>query len=174
MSRSVWLLATLHQFQGPKFRDYLEDKSYRNLIEQIISRKRIDFVFEEAGGRGPSIAEECANSLLQPGHYMDVDPPQNERREYGIPDEMLTGGWIDRDNRSKSNDMYGRRTINVHNEREKLWLKRIVASRFERGLVICGVSHSLSFAFRLQTAEFEVDLWDYTPFQKLCVRPHVE
>jgi hypothetical protein len=174
MSRSVVLLATLHQFQGPKFRDYVEDKSYRNLIEQIVSTKRIDFMFEEAAGRRPSIAEECANSLLQPGQYMDVDPAQNERRQYGIPDEMLTGGWIDRDKRSKSEDMYGRRTVNVHDEREKYWLKRILATRFERGLVICGISHSLSFAFRLQIAEFKVELWDYIPFKKLCVRSHVE
>ncbi len=71
MSQSITLLAVLHEFQGPKFHNYVDDPDYKILVEDFISR--VDFVFEEAGGKSPSIAEEFADSILKPDHYMDVD-----------------------------------------------------------------------------------------------------
>jgi hypothetical protein len=67
-NRPVLLLATLHEFQGfPGFQGSVEDPSYASGIESCIRSVRIDFVFEEAAGLGPSTAEQRANSLLGPG-----------------------------------------------------------------------------------------------------------
>ena len=174
MSRSVLLLATHHRFQGPHFPDFVEDKSYGILVEKCISVRRIDFVFEEAGKRGPSSAEEFANSLIGPGHYLNIDHPRNALRKYGIREdiETTTGHWIDE--RDKSVGKYDCQDIDAHRSREVRWLQGIEAQQFETGLVICGVAHSLSFAFRLQKVGFIVELCSYLPDDKLCARPHVE
>jgi hypothetical protein len=93
MSQLVRLLAVPHQLQGPRFRAYVEDSSYLQLVEGFI-KDDVDFVFEEASGHRPSIAEECGNSLLGPGHYSDIDPSRSERLELGIA-ETLSGLPID-------------------------------------------------------------------------------
>ncbi len=163
MNRSVLLLATHHKFQGPRFCGFVEDPSYKILIEMCVRVRRIDFVFEEAGKRGPSIAEECTNSLLGPGHYLNIEPPGNALRKYGIAEdiETETGHWID--DHDKSLGKYVCQNVDAHKSREVRWLQRIDAQPFEKGLVICGVGHSLSFAFRLQTAGFSAELCTYLP-----------
>lgn len=157
-NRSVLLLATLHEVQGlPEFPGSVEDPSYADGIESCIRSGRIDFVFEEAAGLGPSTAEQRANSLLGPGHYLDVDSE-----------------------RDKPNPLNGRKpicgftSVNVIKcmKREDVWLQRLNAQEFKKGLVICGVGHSLSFAFRLQHARFSVELCQHLPFAKLCKREH--
>ena len=170
MSRHVLLFATFHQFQGPKFPGYIQDEPYRILIEKCISVRRIDFVFEEAGKRGPSIAEECANSLLGPGHYLNMDHTRNALRKFGIAEdvETETGHWIDESD--KSIGTYDCQNIDAHERRELRWLRGMEAGQFEKGMVICGVGHSLSFAFRLQGKGFSVELLSYLPYEKLCKR----
>ncbi len=175
MSRSVLLLATHHQFQGPKFRGYIEDTSYRVLVKTCISVRRIDFMFEEAGTRGPSVAEECANSVLGIGRYLNMDQQRNDLRKYGIAEdvETTTSHWIDESDKSVGG--YDQEHIDAHERRETRWLHGIEAKQFEKGMVICGVGHSLSFAFRLKKAGFSpVELFTYLPYQKLCTKPHAE
>jgi hypothetical protein len=78
-NRSVLLLATLHEFQGlPGFQGSVEDPSYTSGIESCICSGRIDFVFEEASELGPSTAEQRANSLLGPGHYLGIDSERDK------------------------------------------------------------------------------------------------
>jgi len=44
----------------------------------------VKFVFEEGSGLGPSTAEELANLHLGPGRYLDIDPAEDKRPEYGL------------------------------------------------------------------------------------------
>jgi hypothetical protein len=46
-------------------------------------------------------------------------------------------------------------------KREELWIKRMQQSEFKSALMICGLVHLLSFAFRLQAAKFSVQAIDY-------------
>jgi hypothetical protein len=169
MSQTIQLIAVPHQLQGPKFNGYVEDTTYSDWVENFIEAG-VDFVFEEASGRGPSIAEQHANSILKPGHYMDVDPPANERRRYGLAEVSATGGPIDP---VHSSDVYESPYVGEQIKREELWQKRIESEKFEKGLVICGLAHSLSFAFRLHGAGMSVTVSTYIPHGKLCTRRHM-
>ena len=161
------LLAVPHQLQGPNFRGYIKDSSYSQLVGDFI-KNGIDFVFEEASGHGPTIAEECADALLGIGHYSDIDPSRSERLTLGIA-ETLTGLPVDACN---SNDMYTYHYIEEHRKREELWLHKIQVQPFEKALLICGLAHILSVAFRLLSAGVSVEVNDYLPYDKLCTRPH--
>jgi hypothetical protein len=55
-------------------------------------------VFEEASGRGPSIAEQLADSSQRPVQYVNFDPPPAERPKYGIAAEVGSGRAIDQCN----------------------------------------------------------------------------
>jgi hypothetical protein len=58
-------------------------------------------------------------------------------------------------------------------KREEMWHQRLDDQPFVKGLVICGLAHSLSFAFRLLSAGFNVtETYNYVPYHKLCTRPH--
>jgi hypothetical protein len=168
MSQSVQLIGIPHQLQGPKFNGYVEDSSYSDWVEGFI--RRVDFVFEEAAGRRPSVAEQHADSILKPGHYMDIDPPVSERHKYGLAEESATGGPIDP---CHSSDAYESPYVGEQIKREELWQKRIQAQKFDKGLVICGIAHSLSVAFRLQGVGMSVEVYTYIPHGKLCSRQHV-
>ena len=56
--------------------------------------------------------------------------------------------------------------LEVHAKREELWLKRMRQHEFESALVICGLVHLLSFAFRLQAAGFSVQAINYANWQR--------
>jgi hypothetical protein len=157
MTRSAVLLATLHEFQGAGFQDFVEDQFYTSGIRSCILSGHVDFVFEEAGGKFPSIAQDLAGSLLTPGHYLDID-----RRE--VEPGLHMG----------IKPICGFTSINAGEcrKREELWLQRMDGQQFRKGLVICGVGHSLSFAFRLTNAGYDVELCQHLPFGKLCRREH--
>ncbi len=167
MSQSVLVLAVPHPLQGPNFQDYVQDIYYSNLVKGIVPQ--VDFIFEEAAGRGPSIAEELANKTHGPGHYLDFDPPPAERPKFGIP-ESLTGFFP-----IYPYDSVACNTTDVDGQelREAFWLQRIRETQFEKGLAIVGLAHNLSFAFRLQAAGVSVtDAYTYTPYNKLCTLKH--
>jgi hypothetical protein len=64
--------------------------------------------------------------------------------------------------------------LGENREREKRWLQEINAQEFKKALVICGVGHSLGFAFRLQDTGFSVDFCQHLPYEKLCTKRHAE
>jgi hypothetical protein len=169
MSQSVQLIGVPHQLQGPGFHGYVEDPSYSDWVEGFI-QAGVDFVFEEAAGRRPTIAEQHALSILHPGHYMDLDPPVNERHKYGLAQVSATGGPIDP---AHSTDVYESPFVSEQIKREELWQKRMQSEKFQKSLAICGVAHSLSFAFRLHGAGMNVTVSTYIPHGKLCPRRHV-
>lgn len=168
MSRCVQVIAVPHQLQGPGFHSYVEDESYSDWVGAFI-RNGVDFVFEEASGRGPSVGQQLADSVLGPGHYLDIDPSRDERPKYGLAKDSGGGGCIDPMN---SADVYEQSNVDQQRKREELWQERIQAKTFKKGVVICGTAHALSVAFRLRAPGVEVEVYTYTPHGKLCPRQH--
>ena len=86
MNPRVTVLATLHVVQGAEKRlGNVHDPMYVALLNKLMISEGVDFIFEEASGLGPTIAEKLALEQLAFGHYVDIDPARGERMEYGIP-----------------------------------------------------------------------------------------
>jgi hypothetical protein len=83
VAKTITVFSAPHPLQGSGFVGYVDDPHYADLIDDLLSTG-VDFVFEVAGGRKPSIAKTLVESFLGLGHCMDVDPPLYERPEYGI------------------------------------------------------------------------------------------
>ena len=83
--RKMVVLGINHALQGvekPGESKQPDDPTYRVLVEKLVTHFSLDCIFEEAAGLGPTTASE----LQRPGlGYLDVDPPGNERQQYGIP-----------------------------------------------------------------------------------------
>jgi hypothetical protein len=164
MNPRVTVLATLHVVQGAEKRlGNVHDPMYVALLNKLIVSEGIDFIFEEASGLGPTIAETIAREELGFGRYLDIDPARAERAQFGIlpnssepnmigsPPTVAFANW---------------QILDVHARREELWMQRMQEHKFESALVICGLVHLLSFAFRLQTANFSVQAINYANWQR--------
>jgi|SRR5215469_5703555 len=171
VAQSITVLGTFHQLQGPNFSGYVADPSYEELLEDLIQGGNIDFVFEEAGGRTLSIAEELAKKI-GPNCYQDIDPPRADRPSYGIAEDTTTSQPINLWN--KPPDFYSEEKIDEHRKREELWLTLVSQRSFKAGLLICGVAHCLSVGFRLQQAGYLVRAFNYIPHHKVCTAPHLQ
>ena len=160
----VTVLATLHVVQGAKKRfGNVHDPMYVALLRKLMVSEEIDFIFEEASGLGPTIAEKLALEQLPFGHYVDMDPAKEERAEYGIlanssepnmigePPTVAFANW---------------QVLEVHSRREELWMQRIQQHQFQSALVICGLVHLLSLSFRLQSAQYSVQAINYANWQR--------
>ncbi len=161
MSQSVQILSIPHQLQGSKFNGYVKDPSYESLLEDLICG--VDFVFEEASGRRPSVAEILTGKVLGSDHYSDVDPAPGKREQFGIAEKTGKDCLID-----AGPDSYHVHSTAEHLKREKMWLQKILDQPFGKALVVCGSAHGLSFAFRLECKGFSVQLHEYLPYNKLC------
>ncbi len=150
-----------------KGRCNVDDPSYVDLIEQVVSGERIDFIFEETSGLGPTAAERLAQSIWGQNHYLDVDPPRGERQKHGISADTGEFYPIDPCDPEKSKDVAQWENVEEHIKREELWLQRIKDTAFAKALMICGSAHILSFAYRLRSAEFDVKALYYMPHHKL-------
>ena len=173
LSKSILVLAVPHQLQGSGFRGYVDDPSYSRLVGDLI--KGMDFVFEEAAGHRPSTAEDLATLLLGPGRYLDVDPPRDERPKYGIATNTGGGEPIDlyRSELGIPAATYEYALVEENIKREELWRRRVQTQEFNKGLAICGLAHSLSFAFGLKSVGITVEKsYNYIPYHKLCTRFH--
>jgi hypothetical protein len=164
MNPRVTVLATLHVLQGAEKRlGNLHDPAYVTLLKKLIISESLDFIFEEASGLGPTIAEKLALENLGAGRYLDVDPARGERAEFGIATNSHEPHMIGSPPRVAFANW---QILEVHASREELWLKRIQRQEFKNALVICGLVHLLSFAFRLQVANFSVQAIDYASWQR--------
>jgi hypothetical protein len=158
MSGDVIVLSTQHELQGEKFHGYVEDPFYEQLLKNLIVNEKLDFIFEEASGRTPTITENLASSVLGPNRYLDVDPSRDQREGLGIspttnepwmigtPPNVAFANWQFPD---------------VHAKREEFWIQRMMERDFTSAVIICGLAHGLSFAFRLQSAKFKVKAITY-------------
>jgi|SRR6185437_10422361 len=151
-SQGMIVVAVPHKVQGPQFGGYTENTKYAELLKQLLFD--VDFIFEEASGRGPSIAKNLTAEGWAKGHYLDVDPPSDQRSHYGLSTTSF--------NPCHTTAWWSCQLIEEHKNREKLWLKQIKEQAFQRGLMICGLLHGLSFAFRLEADCFsDVQLYDF-------------
>ncbi len=160
----VTVLATLHVVQGAEKRlGNVHDPMYVALLNKLMASEGVDFIFEEASGLGPTIAEKLALELLPFGHYVDIDPARGERADFGIPANSSEPNMIG----SPPTVAFANwQILDVHSRREELWLERMRQRKFENALVICGLVHLLSFAFRLQKANFSVQAINYANWQR--------
>jgi hypothetical protein len=164
MNPRVTVLATLHVVQGAEKRfGNVHDPMYVALLEKLMISERVDFIFEEASGLGPTIAEKLALERLAFGHYVDIDPARNERMDFGIPANSSEPHMI---GAPPSVAFANWQILDVHTKREELWLQRMQQRKFASALVICGLVHLLSFSFRLQSAKFSVQAINYANWQR--------
>lgn len=160
----VTVLGTLHVVQGAEKRlGNVHDPAYVALLNKLMISEEVDFIFEEASGLGPTIAEKLALDKLAFGHYVDIDPARGERSEFGIPANSSEPNMI---GSPPTVSFANWQILEAHAKREELWLKRIQQSKFESALVICGLVHLLSFAFRLHDAKFSVQAINYANWQR--------
>jgi hypothetical protein len=170
---SIVVLGTDHRLQGKKFPQHVDDPGYRELLLQLMSG--VDFIFEEASGRHPTTAEELKKELRelaqeQPINYMDIDPGPDERNELGIARNTVHSHLINGERLGQ----YDCVCVEENAKREAVWLCKIFKEKFRNGLVICGLPHTLSFAFKLESVGFETKACCYMPYHKpgvLAVSP---
>ena len=164
MIARVTVLATLHVIQGAEKRlGNVQDPMYLALLYKLMSSEGVDFIFEEASGLGPTIAEKLALEILPFGHYVDIDPARGERPEFGIPANSSEPNMI---GAPPTVTFANWQILEVHAKREELWVRRMQQHEFQSALVICGLVHLLSFAFRLQDAKFSVQALNYANWQR--------
>jgi hypothetical protein len=164
MSARVTVLATLHVTQGAEKRHgNVHDPMYVALLHKLMISEGVDFIFEEASGLGPTIAEKLALEELAFGHYLDIDPARSDRPEFGIPVNSSEPNMI---GAPPTAAFANWQILSVHAKREELWVKRMQQHGFQSALVICGLVHLLSFAFRLQDAKFSVQAINYANWQR--------
>jgi hypothetical protein len=160
----VTVLATLHVLQGAEKRHgNVHDPMYAMLLKDLIASEGVEFIFEEASGLGPTIAEKLSQQELGFGRYLDIDPANANRVEFGIPPNSNESHIIGTPPKVAFAHW---QILEVHAKREILWMKRIQQHKFESALVICGLVHLLSFAFRLQSEQFSVQAIDYANWQR--------
>ena len=164
MHPRVTVLATLHVIQGAEKRlGNVYDPVYVALLDKLMISEGVDFIFEEASGLGPTIAEKLALEKLPFGHYVDIDPARGERAAFGIPTSSSEPNMI---GTPPTVAFANWQLLEVHAKREELWLQRMQQRKFDSALVICGLVHLLSFAFRLREAEFSVQAINYANWQR--------
>lgn len=172
MSRRVTILGTNHLFQGcSKHPRIVIDPLYRSLVASLIASDKVDFVFEEATGFGPTIAEEIAESMLGNGHYLDVDP-MAEREAHGVGGPTARLEQLYEIPKGEVPAYCCEFIVAGQKTREALWLEAMEATEFKSGLLICGLAHLLSMAFRLEASGYSVTAKLYNPEHRLCERTH--
>jgi hypothetical protein len=166
VNKSAIVLGVPHQIQGPGFQSYVEDQSYPIVVKALMHE--VDFVFEEAAGHGPSIAQQLAAS--RQAQYLDIDPPGDQRPLFGI-ERIVGGGWpVDPVHSAAVCECS---KVEEQRKREELWLHSILSKPFQKGLVIVGLAHNLSFSFRLMANGVTVEKsHQYIPYDTLCTGSH--
>ena len=168
MNGLVIVLGTYHELQGSKKRPgNMHDPLYEELVTYLIQEQKLDFVFEEATGLGPTTVEVLTERLLGPNRYLDVDPPTLKRRMFGIPPETNQPFMLGNPLGNPPNVAWANwQPTKMHAARENLWLQRLRGENFKKALMVCGIAHMLSLAFRLEDGSFEVKAMDYLPRHK--------
>jgi hypothetical protein len=164
MNRLVVVLGTTHELQnGENNPRKIDDPQYRELLDLLIAEDGIDFIFEESGGLGPTTSQELSLKW-GPNRYLDVDPPREERLKFGIPENTNEHIFLGSPVATPPTAVTADRIFHeAHAIREKFWLQQITKQDFKKALMICGQNHTLSFAFRLCAANFDVKTITYAP-----------
>lgn len=169
MNRLVTVLGTLHRLQnGEKDLRRVDDPQFKELLDILVAEDGIDFIFEEATGLGPTTAEKLALTW-GPDRYLDVDPPRRDREKFGIPENTNEPFMLGSPVTSPPTAVFADRHFHeAHAKREEYWLQQIAKRDFKKALMVCGENHTLSFAFRLVAANFNVKTFTYAPSSRLA------
>jgi hypothetical protein len=137
--KTVILLGTAHRIQGAERGICnIEDPDYETLVAQLWREYAVDFIFEEASGLGPTIAEKFALANIGPHRYKDIDPSAADRKKLGLPPETGKDYRIGKLNFDTNHWGFGREEqIDAHETREHFWLPFIREQRFIKKL--CAV-----------------------------------
>jgi hypothetical protein len=164
MTRLVVILGTTHEVQNmEKFWRRVDDPQFRQLLDILLAEDGIDFIFEEATGQGPTTAESLSLTLGT-NRYLDVDPPRDERKKFGIPEDTNGHIFLGSPVASPPTAVCAERVFHeAHARREEHWLRQIMKQDFKKALMVCGQYHALSLAFRLSAANFNVKVVTYAP-----------
>jgi hypothetical protein len=162
VGRKMVVLGTDHRLQGAERVEEskkIYDPTYGVLVGKLVTYFCLDYIFEEASGLGPTTASQ----LQGPGlGYLDIDPPGNERRQYGIPEGLPVEAFVIyeiNDPRMPKPEPYAtQKNVATELERERVWLERINNASFTNGLLICGAAHTFSVTLRLGVYGFSVDV----------------
>jgi hypothetical protein len=161
--RKLIIFGTYHEVTGLRnFRKNVIDPDYKTIIEALKQVHEVDFIFEEATGFGPSVASEVAV-----GRYLDIDSESTEQALSLFSEDSENQFLPEILGKSRLQQTATKLGLTVQNWREQCWVAKIKAQQFKTGLVICGVVHSLSIAFRLQSEGFEVEAYCYEPIERL-------
>lgn len=157
------IFATYHDVMGLRnFRKNVSDPDYKTILEALMQVHDVDFIFEEASGHGPSVASEMAT-----GGYLDIDSETTEQTLSVFSEDSETHFLPEVLGKSRLQQTATKLGLTVQNWREGCWVTKMKAQQFKTGLVICGVAHSLSIAFRLQAEGFDVEAYRYEPIKRL-------
>jgi hypothetical protein len=154
------VLGTYHNVQGLKnFGRSLTDPDYKPILEYLKQKHDVDFIFEEATGHGPSIASDMAA-----GGYLDIDSETTDEALSHFPEDSHTL-VLEILHKFRVQEIPTKLGLTVQEWRESTWVTKIKAQQFKTGLVICGVVHTLSIAFRLKAEGFGVEAYCYQPIK---------
>jgi hypothetical protein len=153
------VLGVSHRVQGNDFVGAFPDPDYATVVREIISSNHMDFVGEECSVT-TTVAENIAQNLLGVGHYLNVDPLEEDRKRNNIGEtcfpprlcELPVYRWI----------------VAENEKRERIWIDRLVERTTSRGLLICGFFHAFSVASKLLNQGFEVEAHTYIPWEKFA------
>jgi len=156
------IFGTYHDVQGlSKFRRNVIDPDYKTNVESLMKEHHVDFIFEEACGFGPSTASELSVG------YVDIDSETTDQALSRFSEDSESVFLPKNLGASSLRLSPTKLGLTVQNWRESCWVKKIKTQQFKTGLLICGVAHSLSIAFRLQAEGFGVEAYCYEPIKRL-------
>ncbi len=101
------------------------------------------------------------------GRYLDIDSETTEQALSLFSEDSETHFLPEILGKSRLQQTATKLGLTVQNWRERCWVTKMKAQQFKTGLVICGVVHSLSIAFRLQEEGFDVAAYCYEPIKRL-------
>jgi hypothetical protein len=154
------VFGTYHNVQGLKnFGGSLTDPDYEPILEYLKQKHDVDCIFEEATGHGPSVASDMAASI-----YLDIDSETTDEALSRFPEDSHTLALEIRD-KFRVQEIPAKLGLTVQEWRESTWVTKIKAQQFTTGLLICGVVHTLSIAFRLKAEGFGVEAYCYEPIK---------
>src|SRR5271165_4268603 len=159
------IFGTYHNVQGlTNFPRNVNDPDYETILDALIGAHHVDSIFEEASRYGPSTASKMASEMVA-GRYVDIDSETTEEALAAFPEPAETRFLPHLQFKSQLKEPLVKLGFAAQNWKESCWVKKIKAEKFSVGLVICGATHALSVAFRLQEEEFAVEIYTYEPIQ---------
>jgi len=118
------------------------DSAFNQRLCELIRDHKVDTILEEAAGLHPKACVELLADELNV-RWLNIDISAEKRKL--VADSALTS-------------MYDTlQDLNLHTQRENVWLVEISKAVTSSGLVICGLCHVLSLSEKARWLDFEVE-----------------